>query len=185
MIWEHQTLLYHDMSIQDVPYNASCVIVQVLTWTSFRLLFLTLLYTHTFQALDWQLQILAVSSVQVYHGITHALNIGHDLFMVHHEEQALLYCCKPTASRVTCRSVVMVKTTPFIHGSKQRRARAGKFVWRSRDFRYTGVTTVNKYLTAALLHQQFCAVSSQRRCDKDHMMSHAYINERVLHTFLH
>ena len=50
MTWECQTLLYHDISIQDVPYNnihASCVIVQDLTWTFFGPLFLTLLYTHT------------------------------------------------------------------------------------------------------------------------------------------
>ena len=91
MTWEHQTSLYCDMSIRDVPYHASCVIVQVLTWTTFEPLFLILLHTHTFQTLDWKLQILAVSSAQVYHRIAHALNIGHKLFLVHHEEQALLY----------------------------------------------------------------------------------------------
>ena len=29
------------------------------------------------------------------------------------------------------------------------------------------------------------AEEAQRRYDKDHVMPHAYINERVLHTFLH
>ena len=47
MTWEHQTSLYCDMSIRDAPYHASCMIVQVLTWTTFEPLFLILLHTHT------------------------------------------------------------------------------------------------------------------------------------------
>ena len=47
MTWEHQTSLYCDMSIRDVPYHASCVIVQVLTWTTFEPLFPdSLAHTH-------------------------------------------------------------------------------------------------------------------------------------------
>ena len=92
----HQTLLYWAMRIHKMCHiiiiHASCVIVQVLTWTSFRPLFLTLLYTHTLQALNWQLQLLAVSSAQVYHGIAHALNSGHELFLVHHESKPYTIC---------------------------------------------------------------------------------------------
>ena len=72
LYWHHMLLYdmgtpdFRDMSIRDVPYYASCMIVQVLTWTTFGILFLILLHTHTFQTLDWKLQILAVSSAQVY-----------------------------------------------------------------------------------------------------------------------